>query len=74
MEAERTKLERERDELEKEKQEWQQEKAKICQIQPLEDIIDINVGGKDDFSVRKSTLCHAQGSALAAMFSGRHAL
>lgn len=32
------------------------------------------MGGKDDFSIRKSTLCHVQGSALEAMFSGRHAL
>lgn len=43
-------------------------------IQPIDEIIDLNVGGKDDFCVRKSTLCYAQGSALEALFSGRHQL
>lgn len=47
---------------------------RIASIQPLDDIVDINVGGKDDFSIRKSTLCHVPGSALEAMFSGRHSL
>ena len=64
----------ERQKLEEEKDMWNKEKARIDKIQPLADIIDINVGGKDDFSVRKSTLCHVEGSALEAMFSGRHTL
>ena len=43
-------------------------------IQPLDDIIKLNISGKDDLTVRRSTLCHVQGSALEAMFSGRHAM
>ena len=43
-------------------------------VQPLEEIIELNVGGKEDLCVRKTTLCHVEGSALEAMFSGRHTL
>jgi len=46
----------------------------LNKIQPLEEIIEINVGGKDNFCCRKSTLCHMEGTALEAMFSGRHTL
>lgn len=74
LSAERSKLMMERQRLEEDKEIWRKEKMKIDQIQPLEDIVDINVGGKDDFSIRKSTLCHVKGSALEAMFSGRHQL
>ena len=64
----------ERHRFEQQKEEWRREQQRIAQIQPLDDIVDINVGGKDDFSIRRSTLCHVAGSALEAMFSGRHHL
>ena len=32
------------------------------------------MGGNKDFEIRKNTLCHVRGSALEAMFSGRHCL
>ena len=38
------------------------------------EILNLDIGGKDKISVRKSTLCHVKGSALEAMFSGRHHL
>ena len=57
-----------------EKEAWEKEKEKIKQIQPLDDILKLNISGKDDLSVRRSTLCNVQGSALEAMFSGRHAV
>jgi len=50
------------------------EKERIMQIQPVDDIVKLNIGGKDDFCIRRSTLCHVKGSALEAMFSGRHIL
>jgi hypothetical protein len=51
------------------------EKDKIESICPIDDeIIQLDICGKSDFSIRKSTLCHVQGSALEAMFSGRHNL
>ena len=34
----------------------------------------MNVGGNKDIDVRKSTLTQVSGSALEAMFSGRHEL
>ena len=43
-------------------------------MQPLDDIVELNVGGKEDLCVRRSTLCQVESSALAAMFSGRHTL
>lgn len=64
----------EKQELMEEKELWRKEKEKICSIQPVEDIVKLNIGGKDDFCVRRSTLCHVKGSALEAMFSGRHKL
>ena len=69
-----SKIEKEKEVIRLEKEEWIREKGRIMQIQPVEDIVKLNVGGKEDFHVRKSTLCHVQGSALEAMFSGRHNL
>ena len=39
----------------------------------MSDIVKLNVSGSP-LEVRRSTLCHVQGSSLAAMFSGRHHL
>lgn len=50
------------------------EKQRISEIQPLSEIIELNIGGMDSICVRKSTLCHVPGSSLEAMFSGRHTL
>lgn len=41
---------------------------------PIDEIVKLDIGGKDLLSVRRTTLCHVQGSALEAMFSGRHQL
>ena len=51
---------------------WEKEKERIAQIQQISDIVELNVGGHKDIDVRKSTLTRVQGSALEAMFSGRH--
>ena len=69
-----SKIRTERVELLKEKDAWKREQDKIQSMQPLDEIVELNVGGKEDLCVRKSTLCHVEGSALAAMFSGRHTL
>ena len=37
-----------------------------------ERILDLDVGGCRDIRVKKSLLCSVPGSALEAMFSGRH--
>lgn len=74
IENERAKLKADKAQTTKEKDAWEKEKERIAQIQPLEDILKLNISGKDDLSVRRSTLCHVQGSALEAMFSGRHTL
>ena len=74
IEKARQDVSNERVEVIKEKQAWEIEKTKIQSMQPLEEIVELNVGGKEDLCVRRSTLCHVQGSALAAMFSGRHVL
>ena len=58
--------------LSAEKESWENEKKRISQIQPLGDIVELNVSGKKEFDIRKSTLCQIKGSALQAMFSGRH--
>ena len=60
--------------MNQEKIEWQSEIEKIQKIQPIDDIVELNVGGKEDICIRKSTLCQVQGSALEALFSGRHVL
>ena len=36
--------------------------------------MELNVGGNKEFEIRKSTLTNVPGSALDAMFSGRHPL
>lgn len=51
---------------------WDKEKERISKIQGLPDIIKLNISGEQKFEVRRSTLCAVEGSALAAMFSGRH--
>ena len=45
---------------------------RVCQV---EDIVELNVrGDTSGFMVSRKLLCSVQGSALEAMFSGRHAL
>ena len=41
---------------------------------PESNIIDLDIGGTHKITTSKSTLCMAQDSTLAAMFSGRHRL
>ena len=41
---------------------------------PISDIVELNVGGNKEFEIRKTTLQQVPGSALDAMFSGRHSL
>ena len=74
IKRERLNLEAERQLFINEKEAWKFEKQKIAQIQPLGEIIQLNVGGNKEFEVRINTLCHVKGSALEAMFSGRHYL
>ena len=56
VKAELDKIQAQRGLLDQEKQAWQNEVNRIKQIQPLDEIVELNVGGKDDFCVRKSTL------------------
>lgn len=42
--------------FETEKDQWENEKKKISQIQPISDIVELNVGGNKEFEIRKSTL------------------
>ena len=45
---------------------------RVCEVQ---DIVELNVrGDTNGFMVSRKLLCSVQGSALEAMFSGRHAL
>ena len=60
--------------FETEKEAWENEKKRIAKIQPVSDIVELNVGGNKEFEIRKTTLSQVQGSALEAMFSGRHQL
>ena len=53
---------------------WEKEKERIGEIQPISDIVLLNVGGNKKMEVRKSTLTTVKGSALDALFSGRHEL
>ena len=42
--------------FENEKEAWDNEKKRIAKIQPVSDIVELNVGGNKDFEIRKSTL------------------
>jgi len=44
----------------------------MARIAPIEDVVDINLGGQKNIQVSKSTLCRIPGSYLALKFSGRH--
>lgn len=69
------KLKDEKRKLASEKKEWNDECERVKGLSAeAGEIIDLNVGGKNDFSIRRSTLCGVPGSALEALFSGRHAL
>lgn len=52
---------------------WEKEKKRIAEIQRVDSIVDLDVSGAH-MSVSKAMLCQIKGSALEAMFSGRHAL
>ena len=43
-------------------------------MHPVGEVIELDVGGQAMYKVRREVLCRAKGSALEAMFSGRHAL
>jgi len=62
--------------LHRERELWEAEKKQIQKIsRPEDEIIDLDVGGMTEgFRVRKSLLTSVPGSALEAMFSGRHEL
>ena len=60
--------------MKKEVDDWEREKTRIAQIQPITEFVELNVGGHKDIEVRLSTLTTVKGSALEAMFSGRHKL
>lgn len=63
------------EELNSEKRRWEENKTKIEELyQPIENIIDLDIGGTHKITTTKSTLCMAKESTLAAMFSGRHKL
>ena len=57
LENKKNKLKDERRMLEEEKEAWEKEKQRMNQINPIEPIVKLNVGGKEDFHVRTSTLC-----------------
>ena len=63
----------ERAALVKDQKLWIEEKKRIAEISPIKDIVQLSLSGKK-YDVLRSTLCHVEGSALEAMFSGRHEL
>ena len=69
-------IEKERKQLDHDKAMWKKEQEEVSQkIANQDQIIELNVGGvTKGFTVRRSVLCQVPGSALEAMFSGRHQL
>ena len=66
-----------KEQFEKDKKEWDNEQKMVKEksVSTMDEIISLNVGGvTKGFMVRKSLLTSIPGSALEAMFSGRHAL
>jgi uncharacterized phage-like protein YoqJ len=57
IQSEFERMKTEWEQLNQEKLEWQKEIDIIQQIQPIDEIVELNVGGKEDFCIRKSTLC-----------------
>ncbi len=55
---------------------WAQEVDRVRSISSVDDeVLELNVSGvTQGFVVKKALLCSVQGSALEAMFSGRHKL
>eukprot|EP01022_Parablepharisma_sp_SALTPOND_P004910 TRINITY_DN121260_c0_g1_i1.p2 TRINITY_DN121260_c0_g1~~TRINITY_DN121260_c0_g1_i1.p2 ORF type:complete len:520 (+),score=32.50 TRINITY_DN121260_c0_g1_i1:1891-3450(+) len=54
---------------------WEDNLRKAVQLfTPAKEIVELNIGGTHKLVSTKATLCKAQGSALAAMFSGKHKL
>ena len=54
---------------------WEEEKKRFRETNFIkDDILLLNVGGFKGISVSKSLLVSNQGTALEAMFSGRHEL
>ena len=68
------KVEDDFEDMKRQIRDWEKEKERISQIQQISEIVKLNVGGHKDIDVRKSTLTQVKGSALEAMFSGRHQL
>ena len=67
-------MEVEEQRVEKERRDWEEEKKKVAEIQTIEEaVLDLDVGG-GLISVSRALLCQNKGSALEAMFSGRHVL
>ncbi len=65
----------ESEKLADEKETWTRNMSRAkAMFVPPEEIFQINIGGTHVLAVTKSILCRASGSALAAMFSGRHKL
>ena len=73
-EAENAQLKENYENMRKEKQDWELEKQRMHEIQQINDIVQLNIGGNKNIEVRKSTLTAVKGSALEALFSGRHQL
>ena len=67
---------KEKEILEDQQFKWKQEQDIVKEkVAKADDILELNVGGiTNGFVVRRSLLCSVPGSALEAMFSGRHHL
>ena len=62
--------------MDKDKHAWAQEQEQVSQkVVSAEELIELDVSGvTQGFKVRRSLLTSVPGSALEAMFSGRHTL
>lgn len=61
--------------LEKREKQFIAEKTKVKEANATrQDILELDVGGTETIKVSRSVLTRVKGSALEAMFSGRHTL
>lgn len=65
----------EKEKLSSEKDQWVANSRKTKELcVSAEEVFRLNIGGTRCVTTTKATLCRAEGSVLAAMFSGRHKL
>lgn len=69
--AERCRVDEERSAVEARERALEEEKSLMQGLRLMDDVLQLNVGGKEVCAVRRATLCIAGESMLSSMFSGR---